>query len=317
MPEGDFKLAPARTSVVDEALAGLTASRKSLPPKFFYDRTGCELFGAITGLPEYYPTRTERLILGGCMPELAALTPQGAALVEYGASDEGKAAILLDALDLAAYVPIDIAHEALEGLRRRMLRSHPGLPVHPLAADFTDDSCPFSLPRAVRGLPVLGFFPGSTIGNFDPLAARMLLASMRKTLGQGAALLIGVDLRKPEEILVPAYDDAEGVTAAFNLNLLARLNREADADFDLGGFAHRAIWNGKESRIEMHLESLAEQTVHVAGVPVSFRQGETIHTENSYKYTPQRFVSLAAEAGWHGARMWTDPDRLFSVHLLR
>ncbi len=318
MPEGNFVLAPARIAIVEESLAGLTVARKTLPPKFFYDEAGCALFGAITTLPEYYPTRTEMSILSGLRDELEAMLPPNAALVEYGASDEAKAAILLEAVDFAAYVPIDIAHEALALLRARMNQSHPGLAVHPIAADFVSDSAaPLAIPHALRSLPRLGFFPGSTIGNFDPSMARGLLASMRRTLGDHAALLIGVDLRKSASILLPAYDDAEGVTAAFNKNLLIRLNREADANFDLNQFAHKAIWNSGESRIEMHLESLVAQTVQVAGVPVHFRRFETIHTENSYKYTTETFTALAGAAGWQSSKIWTDPEKLFSVHLLR
>jgi dimethylhistidine N-methyltransferase len=317
MPEGNFALAPARISIVEESLAGLTAARKTLPPKFFYDQAGCALFGAITNLPEYYPTQTELAILRVLAAELNTLLPVNSVLVEYGASDETKAAILLEMIDFAAYVPIDIAHEALAGLRARLYQSHPGLAVHPIAVDFVDSSVPpLTLPRAVHALPCLGFFPGSTIGNFDPAMARGLLASMRRTLGKQASLLVGVDLRKPASVLVPAYADAAGVTAAFNRNLLVRLNREADADFDLDQFIHRAVWNSNESRIEMHLESRVAQTVHVAGIPVPFRRGETIHTENSYKYTVDGFAMLAAGAGWRSVKVWTDAGRLFSVHLL-
>ena len=317
MPEGNFALAPARISIIEESLAGLTAARKTLPPKFFYDEAGCALFGAITNLPEYYPTRTELAMLRDLAPELNALLPVNSVLVEYGASDEAKAAILLDVIDFAAYVPIDIAHEALASLRARLCRSHPGLAVHPIAADFVGSLAPpLALLRSDHALPCLGFFPGSTIGNFDPAMARGLLASMRRTLGAQASLLVGVDLRKPASVLVPAYDDAAGVTAAFNRNVLVRLNREADADFDPDQFIHRAIWNSDESRIEMHLESRVAQTVHVAGVPVSFSRGETIHTENSYKYTVDGFAKLAADAGWRSLKAWTDAAQLFSVHLL-
>lgn len=313
MPEGSGALAPARSDFVAEALDGLTAPRKSLPPKFFYDDAGCALFGAITELPEYYPTRTELGILRDIAGDLAALVPPGAALVEYGASDEAKAAILFAALDVDAYVPIDIAHQALTALKSRLRWSHRAVALHPIAADFL---APVKLPAAIGAMPKLGFFPGSTIGNLDPPDAIAFLRQVRTTLGVCASLLIGVDLEKSPDILVPAYDDAAGVTAAFNLNMLTRLNREADADFDLDLFAHRAVWNDTAKRIEMHLESLVAQSVRVAGRTIRFRAGETIHTENSYKFSIERFAGLATRAGWHVARSWTDAERLFSVHLL-
>lgn len=313
MPDGTSALAPARGDFVAEALTGLTAARKSLAPKFFYDDAGCALFRAITELPEYYPTRTEFGILRGIGDDLAALVPPGAALVEYGASDEAKAAILFGALDIDAYVPIDIAHQALTALKSRMRWSHRAVAVHPIAADFL---APVTLPAMIAAMPKLGFFPGSTLGNLDPPDAIAFLRRVRATLGVCASLLIGVDLEKSPDILIPAYDDAAGVTAAFNLNLLARLNREADADFDLGRFAHRAVWNDTAKRIEMHLESLAAQSVRVAGRSIRFSAGETIHTENSYKFSIERFAGLATRAGWRVARSWTDAERLFSVHLL-
>jgi L-histidine N-alpha-methyltransferase len=295
------KRAPASAfdpTVAQAALSGLLASPKTLPPKLFYDEEGCRLFEAITRLPEYYPTRTERALLGAVVAEAVADVPPGAALVEYGASHEGKAAFLLDATTaFSAYVPIDIASQA----------------VHPIAADFLSR---FALPQAVARAPRFGFFPGSTIGNLEPSRARSFLAEARQLLGTQARFLIGVDLRKDPAILVPAYDDAAGVTAAFNLNLLRRLNREAEADFDLAEFAHRADWNEQEGRIEMHLVSRRAQTVTVAGRRIAFACGETIHSENSYKYTEAGFTNLAASAGWRSLKLWTDPSRLFSLHLL-
>lgn len=305
--------------VAEEALAGLLAGRKALPAKLFYDAEGCRLFGEITRLPEYYPTRTEAALLRGTVAaEAVAEVPGGAALVEYGGSDEAKAAVLLDAADaagrgFAAYVPVDAAESALALLAARLRRSRPGLAVHPVAADFLGE---LALPRAVAGLPRFGFFPGSTIGNLDPAGARRFLGRARDLLGPGARFLVGVDLRKDSAVLLPAYDDAQGVTAAFNLNLLARLNREAGAGFDLGAFAHRAVWNEAEGRIEMHLVSLRAQRVRVAGREVAFAAGETIHTENSYKHTVAGFHALAAASGWRAARTWTDRAGLFSLHLL-
>jgi L-histidine N-alpha-methyltransferase len=307
------------SSVASDALRGLRAWPKTLPAKLFYDEEGCRLFYRITELPEYYLTRTEMALLGAIAPLVAAAVRHPAALVEYGASDESKAALLLDQLGpgrqraFAAYVPVDVAGPALRGMSARLERTRPGLRVLPVIADFLD---PLTLPASLDGMARLGFFPGSTIGNLDPDQARDFLAGARRTLGEGARMLVGVDLRKDKARLIPAYDDAEGVTAAFNLNILARLNREAGADFDLGAFRHRAVWNDAAGRIEMHLVSQLDQIAHVNGVPIRFARGETIHTENSYKQTPEEFRALAAASGWDPAQMWTDRDRLFSLHLL-
>jgi dimethylhistidine N-methyltransferase len=211
-------------------------------------------------------------------------------------------------------VPIDVARGALEALAAQLRTQEPGLAVYPLCADFNHDPV---LPAAVRGMPKFGFFPGSTIGNLEPEVAQTFLAHARRTLGDGAWLVVGADLRKDAQTLLNAYNDAAGVTAAFNLNMLHRLNREADADFVLDRFAHTAIWNAAQSRIEMHLRSLARQSVRVAGTMVHFGKGETIHTENSYKHSISAFQALATLAGWSAANVWTDPDMLFSVHALR
>ena len=297
-----------------EALAGLRRPGKTLPPKFFYDEQGCELFDAITQLPEYYVTRTELALLRAIAPALAAAAPPGAALVEYGACDETKAAILLAHLRApSAYVPIDVAGPALAALNARMHHTHPGLAVHPIEADF---HAALRLPADIARHRLLGFFPGSTIGNMDPEEAHRFLLQARRTLGAGTRFIVGADLRKDPALLVPAYDDAAGVTARFNLNLLVRLNREAAADFDLHGFAHRALWNDEHGRIEMHLVSLRDQTASVAGETISFAAGESIHTENSYKHTEEGFSELAAASGWRPIQFWTDPGRLFSVHML-
>ena len=297
------------------ALAGFSGEQKTLPAKLFYDEEGCRLFGEITRLPEYYVTRTERGLLDRIAVEVALTAAPGAALVEYGASDEAKALTLIDALPgrFGAYVPIDIAAGALDALAARLAISHPGLEVHALAADFL---APFSLPAGLGERPRLGFFPGSTIGNLDPVAARRFLAAARITLGSGARFLVGTDLRKDPALLLAAYDDAAGVTAAFNLNMLVRLNREAAAGFETAAFDHEARWNDLESRIEMHLVSRREQTVPVAGRSIRFRRGETIHTENSYKYTLDALAGMAGEAGWRRLQLWTDPARLFSIQLL-
>ena len=307
--------AAASDDVAGTALAGLMAMPKTLPPKLFYDAEGVRLFEAITTLPEYYLTRTERALLASVAPDIAALAATPSVLVEYGASDESKGMMLIDAAPerLAAYMPIDVAQGALAAMAARLRASRPGLRVHPFCGDFLR---PIVLPDALHGLGRFGFFPGSTIGNFDPAAARAFLAEAARTLGAAAWMVVGVDLCHDPGVLVPAYDDAAGVTAAFNLNLLHRLNREAAADFDASRFRHRALWNAAEGRIEMHLESRAAQTVHLAGTAIGFAEGETIHTENSYKHTVEGFQALARQAGWQPRQVWTDEAALFSVHAL-
>jgi dimethylhistidine N-methyltransferase len=303
----------AAGSVADAALSGLVQPQKTLPAKLFYDEAGCRLFSRITELPEYYLTRTELALLADVAPRAAASVGGPAVLVEYGASDERKAEFLLGTSLFRAYVPIDVAVPQLEQMRARLHRHRPDLLVCIVPADFMDV---VALPAEVPRLPRLGFFPGSTIGNLDPPDAMRFLGRARGALGDASYFLVGVDLRKDPAVLLPAYDDAQGVTAAFNLNLLVRLNREAGADFDLAGFAHRVVWNDSASRIEMHLVSRRDQVVRVAGQAVHFTRGETIHTENSYKYAPERFAALAEAAGWHSAEVWTDAAGLFSLHLL-
>ncbi|MBR0664842.1 L-histidine N(alpha)-methyltransferase [Roseomonas hellenica] len=304
-----------RAALIADALAGLSAARKTLPCKWLYDAEGCALFEAITRLPEYYPTRTETRILRECGPAIADAIGPGAAVVEFGPGDGAKAVLLLRALAApAAYLPVDIAPEWLDAAAGRVASAFPGLPVRPVVADFAQ---PFDLAgRADGSATHLGFFPGSTIGNFEPEEAVRFLRRARTTLRAGARLLLGADLVKDARVLEAAYDDAAGVTAAFDLNLLARLNREAGADFDLGGFRHAAIWNAEKERIEMHLVSRRAQSVRLAGRVFRFAQGETIHTESSHKYRPERLRDMAAAAGWRAAAMWTDPDGLFSVWLL-
>jgi dimethylhistidine N-methyltransferase len=296
-------------------LEGLSATPRTLPCKWLYDAEGSRLFEAITRLPEYYPTRTETAILSGCAAEVAAATGPGAVVVEFGAGAAEKVSLLLGALDrVAAYVPVDIAPAWLASAAARLRGAHPGLAVRPVLADFTR---PFALPPRPEGAPVLGFFPGSTIGNFSAAGAEDFLRQARRSLGAGSALLLGADLVKDLSVLLPAYDDAAGVTAAFNLNILARLNRELGADFDLSGFRHAARWNAAEERIEMHLEALRGMEVRLGGQRFRFAPGETIRTEESHKYQPEKLAALCARAGWQVARHWTDPDRLFGVWLLR
>jgi dimethylhistidine N-methyltransferase len=298
-----------------DVVAGLSLPQKSLPPKYFYDAEGSRLFEAICELPEYYPTRTEIALLADAAGEIAAEIADGAVLVEFGSGASVKTRILLDAApQVSAYAPIDISRSALVAAATALRRDYPGLQVAPLAQDFTRA---LALPLAVAGRPAVGFFPGSTIGNFTPDDARDFLTGARKLLGPDAGLLVGLDLVKPEPVLIAAYDDPLGVTAAFNKNLLARMNRELGGDFEIEAFAHRARWNARESRIEMHLESLREQTVAVAGRSFRFAAGETLHTENSHKFTIEGFAELARSAGWRLRREWTSADPAFAVVLLR
>jgi len=302
------------TALRDEAMAGLAAAPKTLPCKWLYDAEGARLFEAITRLPEYYPTRTETGILSEQAAAIAAAIGPGVAVVEFGPGDGAKAELLLAALSApAAYVPVEIAPEWLDAAASRIAAAHPGLPVLPVVADF---SARFALPERLGGAPRLGFFPGSTIGNFEAAEAVQFLRRARETLGPGARLLLGADLVKDVAVLEAAYDDAAGVTAAFNLNLLQRLNREAGADFNLPAFRHRAIWNAALERIEMHLVAQAPQAVHLGGQVFHLAAGESIHTENSHKYRPEALRHLAAAAGWKVAASWTDRVPLFSVWLL-
>lgn len=304
-----------RQALVADALAGLSAARKTLPCKWLYDAEGARLFEAITRLPEYYPTRTEMRILDESGPAIARAVGRGPAVVEFGPGDGAKAVQLLSILDgPVAYLPVDIAPEWLEAAASRVASAFPGLRVRPVVADFAR---PFDLAGRAEGSAThLGFFPGSTIGNFQPEEAVDFLRRARTTLRAGARMLLGADLVKDPAVLEAAYDDAAGVTAAFNLNLLARLNREAGADFDLDAFRHRAVWNAAEERVEMHLVSRRAQAARLAGRTLRFEAGETIHTENSHKYRPDRLRGLAEAAGWRAGTMWTDPDALFSVWLL-
>lgn len=305
--------------VADAALRGLLAPRKTLPPALFYDAAGCRLFYQITKLPEYYLTRTEFRLLETTAAQVAAALPVGTTLVEYGASDETKAEFLLRqaAADggavFASYIPIDVAGPELRQMRERLAARRPALTVRPLVADFLR---PIQLPARPAETAIMGFFPGSTIGNLEPAAARDFLRRAHATLGFGARFLLGFDTCRDPARLLPAYDDPAGVTAAFNRNLLVRLNREARADFDLADFAHRAIWNAAESRVEMHLVCRAPRSVMVAGRTIRFARGETIHTENSYKYAPERMNALIRESGWSVRTTWTDPDAVFAIWLL-
>ncbi|HEY6257973.1 MAG TPA: L-histidine N(alpha)-methyltransferase [Xanthobacteraceae bacterium] len=298
-----------------DVITGLSARPKRLPPKYFYDQAGARLFEAITALPEYYPTRSELAILRQHAPEMAGLLPPKTALIEFGSGSTRKARLMLDAAPaVAAYVPVDISAQWLAEEATRLRRDYPRLAVLPVVADFTQH---FRLPAALAALPRAGFFPGSTIGNFEPHQATAFLHNAARILGDDAILIVGIDLVKDIATLTAAYNDAAGVTAAFNLNLLARINRELGADFDLTAFSHQAFYNRERARIEMHLASRRDQRVEICGRMIAFRECETIHTENSYKYTVESFGALAHRAGWTPVSTWTDANGYFSVQALR
>jgi dimethylhistidine N-methyltransferase len=304
----------ATTEFAADVVAGLTATPKRLSPKYFYDNAGSALFERITELPEYYPTRREIGILNEHAGDIAALIPPGAPLVEFGSGSSTKTRIVLStAKSLAAYVPVDISAQFLHAQMAGLRREYPRLALLPVAADFTK---PFDLPDKVRDMPRVGFFPGSTIGNFEPHEAAAFLRHAGRILGPGSTFIVGVDLVKDTQVLQKAYSDSKGVTAKFNLNVLTRINRELGAKFDLNCFEHHAFFNRERSRIEMHLASLKRQRIKVCGECIDFRAGETIHTESSYKYSVASFGALARGAGWSPVAVWTDADNYFSVHAL-
>jgi dimethylhistidine N-methyltransferase len=306
---------PDTGSFLDDVIAGLSLTRKSLPPKYFYDERGCELFEAICGTPEYYPTRTETVLMQKKAGEMARRLGPRCGVIEYGAGSARKTRILLDALAPVAYVPIDIAREQLRSAAAEIARDYPGLEVVAVCADY---SRPLALPE-IDGIDArrkIVYFPGSTVGNLSPAEAAGFLRNVRILVGPGGGMLIGVDLRKDAALLNAAYNDRQGVTAEFNLNLLARINRELGADFDLTAFRHQAFYNEPPGRIEMHLLSLRPQRVGIGGRFFRFRAGETIHTENSYKYSVAGFRTLARGAGFDPVAYWTDAKRLFAVHYL-
>lgn len=294
-------------------ISGLRRAQKQLPCRYFYDAVGSELFEEITRVPEYYPTRTEAALLQESAAGIAARTQPGAVLVEFGSGSSRKTEILLDAMrDLAAYVPIDVSGDALRDAKERLAARFPKLKVLPVEGDF---SAELPLAGDLARAPRVGFFPGSTIGNLVPQDAIGLLSQFARQL-EGGRLVVGVDLRKDLSVLVPAYNDADGVTARFNLNLLTRINRELGADFERRGFRHDAVWNEQEGRIEMHLVSRRRQDVHLLGHEFAFQEGERIHTENSYKYTREGFRAVAEAAGWTVTSVWTDAREWFSLQEL-
>lgn len=306
-------LAPARGAFLEDVLHGLSLPAKSLPPKYFYDACGSALFERICDLPEYYPTRTELAMMRQFAPAMAAALDDGCTLIEFGSGEGSKTEILIEALRPARYLPLDISKQALLESAQRIAACHRPLQVTAICADYM---APFRLPEAALPPRVI-YFPGSTIGNLTPEDALLFLRRAHGIAGTGGAMLVGVDLKKDPALLNAAYNDAQGVTAAFNLNLLTRINRELGADFDLSAFRHLAFYDPVRGRIEMHLESLRWQTVHLAGRHFTFAAGERIHTENSCKYGVDEFAVLASEAGFRPEAAWTDALQLFSVHLLR
>ena len=304
-----------RAEFADAVLSGFARKPRSLPCRFFYDARGSALFEEITQLEEYYPTRVETALLEAYGAEIAERMGDARVLVEFGSGSSRKTSLLLSALAcIPVYVPIDLAGESLAEAADWLSERHDGLAIRPLVADFTKTH---TLPVVARRPRKLGFFSGSTIGNLTPGEARAFLVNAARLLGRGAAFLVGVDLKKDPAILIPAYNDRRGVTAAFNLNLLERINRELDGDIDVGRFAHDAIYDESLGRIEMHLVSLVRQTVRVLGWEFRFTEGERIHTENSHKYTIAEFQALARTAGWRPAEAWTDAGNHFSLHLVR
>jgi len=310
----DMKPSPA--NFLEAVTSGLSKAQKTLPAKFFYDRRGSKLFEDITNLPEYYQTRTELALLEKISPELRHLIPPGSKLVEFGSGSTEKIRVLIDGVGkFATYIPIDISRDYLKMEAEDLASDHPDLNIIAICADYTQ---PFELPEGMAGgADCTGFFPGSTIGNMTPDEATGFLKVAGNLLGKGAGFIIGVDLKKDPALLHAAYNDQQGVTADFNLNVLRRINHELGGNFDLPSFRHRAIYNVAAGRIEMHLESLKAQKIEVGGKTFTFREGESIHTENSYKYNVAEFQALAEKAGLEPVKAWWDDDWLFSIHFLR
>lgn len=308
-------LSANQQEMLADALEGLSQQQKTLPCKYFYDEEGSRIFDEITGLPEYYPTRTEAEIMRAHGKDIAAALGENVLLVEYGSGSSEKTRILLDSMqNMAGYVPVDISGDYLTGVAAQLQSEYPHIPVSPVTADFTE---PFELPELdAKPHRIVAYFPGSTIGNFEVEDAKRILAQMTALCGPDGAVLIGVDLVKPVDILLAAYNDSAGVTARFNMNLLHRLNSELEADFDASQFRHEAIFNTAQSRIEMHLFSKEKQTACIDGIRFHFEEGESILTEYSHKYSPEAFAALAASAGLAPQKVWTDANDLFSVQYL-
>ena len=302
---------PKQADFFAEVIEGLRKEQKIIPPKFFYDEKGSEIFEAICKTPEYYPTRTEQTILQENAEEIANIIGHHCILVEPGSGNCEKVRLLLDALKPRAYVPMDISKDHLRKAAESLSVDYPWLDVHAACIDFTK---PLDLSFCPTDMQKIAFFPGSSIGNFEPEKAIVFMSHVVDAVGQGGGMLIGVDLKKDKAILDAAYNDEAGITAAFNLNLLERINSELDADFNIDNFEHHAYYNQDKGRIEMHLRSQDKQMIHIDNTSIQFNKGETIHTENSYKYTIKEFQAMADKAGFLPVYVWTDPDELFSVH---
>jgi dimethylhistidine N-methyltransferase len=309
-----FDLHPRSANMSEEVLDGLSREPKSLPPKYFYDAAGSVLFERITRLAEYYPTRTEMALFDAHLEELAHTLGSAFCLVEYGSGSTLKVRKLLQRLRPSAYVPVDISGEHLVAEARALHGDFPWLDVFPTCADYT---APFALPAPVRGLPHVGFFPGSSIGNFDPAGARQFLANVRVTLGRGGNLLIGVDRKKNVDVLERAYNDSLGITAEFNRNILRHINDRLGANFDTSAFAHQARYDRERGCIQMFLRSVKDQSVRIGNAEIGFSAGELIHTENSFKYDREEFLELAQRGGFEPVQWWTDAADWFALFLLR
>ena len=318
----DSNHSEADTGLLNEILLGLTSEKKTLPSKLLYDATGSELFQRITELPEYYLTRTEKKLLGASAADIVASVPieagRGRALVEFGASDESKAVALLDAPEshFSAYLAIDISPSVLEPIRTRMRVSHPQIKVATLLADFLQ---PLAIPGTFSEMHMVGFLPGSTIGQFSPATVVQFLENVRHALTGACrpAFVIGTDQCRDPGRVLPAYDDSAGISRAFNLNILSHVNSLTGSDLDPSRFGRKVLWNPGEERIEMYLESRCAQSARIAGRSIRFAEGETIQIGTSYKYAKERFLSIAADAGWSSAGFWQDSEKLFGIHLLR
>lgn len=300
-PENDFASA---------VLNGLRATSKKLSPKFFYDEVGAKLFNAICSTEEYYLTRTESAILRDNLDDIARQLGKGCTLIEPGSGNSAKVREMLHAIKPLSYIPMDISKVMLKSEAQKLATEFPWLNVHSVCSDFTTS---MQLPQLSKGTKPVAFFPGSSIGNFDPDEASRFLADVREMVSPKGGLLIGVDLKKEESILNAAYNDQTGITECFNRNILTRINKELGANFDIRQFRHDAFYNADLGRIEMHLVSLRDQIITIGDQAIEFECGETIHTENSYKYTVQEFQKLATDAGFNAATVWTDPNKLFSV----
>lgn len=304
---------PVQASLYDEVTSGLSRKPRTIPPKFFYDEQGSKLFDAICKTPEYYLTRAEKSIIEQNLTEITKLIGPGCLLIEPGSGSCQKIRGLLDSVNPHAYMPMDISGEYLRSVAEDIADDFPELNVHAVCTDYTQPlALPYNPPRTRK----IAFFPGSSIGNFNPEQASSFLSRIAHLVEADGGILIGVDMKKEPDILNAAYNDAEGVTAAFNLNLLSHINRELGADFNLNNFHHRAFYNDDMGRIEMHLVSDCAQTVNINSIQFEFAEGETIHTENSYKYHLEEFQDLAIRAGFTPVKTWTDPDQLFSFNFL-